>query len=79
MSDSTFTVVRHVLAEGLSVDESVVTPDARLNEDLGADSLDAVEIIMSLEEEFDIEIEPAQAEGMRTVQALVDLVDSLKS
>ena len=79
MSESTFEIVSRVLIDGLSVDESVITLEASLSDDLGADSLDAVELIMSLEEEFDIEVEPAQAEGLVTVGDLVDLIDSLKS
>jgi len=79
MSESTFDVVRRVLVDGLSVDESAVTPEASLADDLGADSLDAVELIMSLEEEFDIEVEPAQAENLKTVGDLVELIDTLKS
>ena len=79
MAETTFETVRRVLVDGLSVDEDAVTSDASLNDDLGADSLDAVELIMSLEEEFDIEIEPALAEGIKTVNDLVVLVDSLKA
>ena len=79
MSESTFEVVCRVLVDGLSVDESAITLEASLADDLGADSLDAVELIMSLEEEFDIEVEPAQAEGLATVGDLVKLIDSIKS
>jgi len=79
MSESTFETVRRVLINGLSVDESAVTPVASLSDDLGADSLDAVELIMSLEEELGIEIEPAKAEGLKTVSDLINLVDSLKN
>ena len=79
MTDSTFEIVRRVLIDGLSVDEDAVTPEALLNEDLGADSLDAVELIMSLEDEFGIEVEPAQAEGIKTVNDLIVLIDSLKA
>ena len=79
MSDSTFEIVRRVLVDGLSVDESAVVLEAKLADDLGADSLDAVELIMSLEEELDIEIETARAESIKTVNDLVVLVDSLLS
>ena len=79
MSESTFEVVRRVLVNGLNVDESAVTPEASLSDDLGADSLDAVELIMSLEEELGIEIEPSKAESLATVNDLITLVDSLKS
>ncbi|MDR2492864.1 MAG: acyl carrier protein [Coriobacteriales bacterium] len=73
----TFETVRKVLVDKLSADEGEVTLEASLNEDLGADSLDAVELIMSLEEELDIEIEPSQAENIKTVGDLVSLIDSL--
>jgi acyl carrier protein len=79
MADSTFETVRKVLVDGLSVDADVVTLESKLNDDLGADSLDAVELIMSLEEEFGLEIEPAKAEGLETVGDLVKLIDSLQA
>ena len=79
MSETTFEVVRRVLVDGLSVDESAVTEGASLSDDLGADSLDSVELVMSLEEEFDIEIEPSQAAELTTVGEIVSFVDSLKA
>ncbi len=62
--------------EQLVVDESRVEPDASFVDDLDADSLDLVELIMSLEEEFGLEIADEEAEGIRTVQDAVDYVDS---
>jgi acyl carrier protein len=79
MSESTFEVVRRVLVSQLSIDESEVTPDASINDDLGADSLDAVELIMSLEEEFDLTIETTRTESLATVSDVVSLIDSLKA
>jgi acyl carrier protein len=79
MTDSTFETVRRVLVDGLSVDAEAVSLESKLNEDLGADSLDAVELIMSLEDEFDVEVEPAQAESLKTVNDIVTLIDSLKA
>jgi acyl carrier protein len=79
VADATFDVVKRVLVDGLSVDDSAVTMEASLSDDLGADSLDSVELIMSLEEEFDIEIEPAQAETLKTVGDVVTFVDSVKA
>ncbi len=67
--------VQAVVAEKLSVDESEVVPDASFTEDLNADSLDLVELIMAFEEEFaddDIEISDEDAEGIQTVQQAVD-------
>lgn len=76
---STFETVRRVLVDGLSADESAVSLETSLSEDLGADSLDAAELIMSLEDEFDIEIAPAQAEGFKTVNDIVTYIDSVKA
>ena len=57
-----------IIAKQLGVDEGNVTPDASFMEDLGADSLDTVELVMALEEEFDIEIPDSDAEKIQTVQ-----------
>ena len=59
------------------VDKGHVVPTARLNEDLGFDSLDAVELIMALEETFDIEISDDEAEKVTTVQQVIDCVEKL--
>jgi acyl carrier protein len=59
--------LRRIISEQLGVDESQVTPQASFEEDLNADSLDLVELIMSLEEEFGIEISEEDAERIRTV------------
>ncbi|MDR2106216.1 MAG: acyl carrier protein [Coriobacteriales bacterium] len=79
MSESTFEVVRRVLVNQLNVSEGEVTLEATINDDLGADSLDAVELIMSLEEEFDLTIEASKTESLKTVGDVVSLVDSLKA
>jgi acyl carrier protein len=67
MGDSLEIKVRNILAEQLGVDLSEVTPDARILDDLGADSLDVVEMVMSLEEAFDIEVPDKDVEELRTV------------
>jgi acyl carrier protein len=72
---STFDRVKKVVAEQLDRDPEEVTPEASFVVDLGADSLDQVELIMALEEEFDIEIPDEDAEGIRTVQNAVDYID----
>ena len=67
--------VRKVLMEQLEVSEDEVTPSANIVDDLGADSLDVVEIVMGLEEEFDIEVSDQDAEKLPTVQDIVNYVD----
>jgi acyl carrier protein len=67
MGDSLETKVRNILAEQLGVDLGEVTPDARILDDLGADSLDVVEMVMSIEEAFDIEVPDEDVEDLRTV------------
>ncbi|WAL58903.1 acyl carrier protein [Thermocoleostomius sinensis] len=69
-----FEKVKKIVAEQLSVDPGEVTPEASFANDLGADSLDTVELVMALEEEFDIEIPDEAAEGIATVQAAVDYI-----
>jgi acyl carrier protein len=78
MSDATFAAVRQALAEQLGLDPETVGLGSAINEDLGADSLDAVELIMALEERYGINIETADAEGLRTVGDVVELIDRLK-
>lgn len=74
MSDATFERFKTVAVEVLSVDASKVTPDAKFGEDLDADSLDLVELVMALEEEFDITVDEEELEGIETVQQAHDLV-----
>ena len=67
--------VKQIISEQLGVDESEVTPSASFVDDLGADSLDQVELVMAFEEAFDIEIPDEDAEKIRTVQDAVDYID----
>ncbi len=73
-----FDKIKAVLAEQLDVNEDEITMDSTIQEDLGADSLDVVEMIMSLEEEFDIEVPDEAAQEMKTVGDVVRFVESLK-
>ncbi len=62
-----FEKLKSILVNQLDLEEDVVTPDALIVEELGADSLDIVDLIMSLEEEFDVEIPDDQIENIKTV------------
>ena len=64
-----------IIAKQLGVEEENVTPDASFMEDLGADSLDTVELVMALEEEFDIEIPDSDAEKIQSVQDALSYLD----
>lgn len=66
--------VKQIVAEQLGVDDVQVTLEASFMEDLGADSLDTVELVMALEEEFDVEISDEDAEKIQTVQDAVDYI-----
>lgn len=67
--------VKLIISENLIVDEELVTPGANLKEDLGADSLDGVELVMCLEEAFDIAIADDEAEKIKMVRDAVQLVE----
>ncbi len=74
MSDELFARFKKVAVEVLSVDESKVVPEAKFGDDLDADSLDLVELIMGLEEEFGVEVPEEDLEGVETVGQAYDLV-----
>ena len=74
MSEATIKV-KAIIVDKLGVDESEVTNDASFTNDLGADSLDTVELIMELEKEFDIQIPDDEAEGIATVGDAVSFVE----
>ena len=73
---STFEKVRDIVVEQLGVEPDEVAIDSTFIDDLGADSLDIVELIMAFEEEFDIEIPDDAAEKIKTVKNAVDYIDS---
>ena len=72
------TKVKEIIVEQLGVTPEQVTPEASFIEDLGADSLDTVELVMALEEEFDIQIPDEEAEKITTVQQAVDYINAKK-
>lgn len=72
----TFETIRNIIMDQLSADESMISMDTNLMKDLEADSLDAVEIIMAIEEEFGIEIPDETAEEFETVGDMVEYVEA---
>lgn len=70
--------VKAIIADKLSVDEREVTEAAEFTKDLGADSLDTVELIMEFEKEFDIQIPDDKAEGITTVKDAIDYIEAAK-
>ena len=75
---SVFEKVKEIIVKELKVEAEKVTLDARLKDDLGADSLDAVEIIMDIEDEFNIQIDDSEAENIKTVGDIVKYIEALK-
>ena len=71
--------VRSIVAEQLSVDAGEVKPESNFQNDLGADSLDTVELVMALEEEFEIDIPDEAAEKISTVRSAVDFIVDAKA
>ena len=67
--------ITKIIKEQLGVEESEVTPEARFVDDLGADSLDTVEILMAIEEEFGIEIPDEDAENAKTVEDVISYIN----
>jgi acyl carrier protein len=68
--------VKQIIVEQLQVDEAEVTPGASFQEDLGADSLDVVELVMQFEEAFEIEIPDEEAEKIKTVQDAINYINA---
>ncbi len=73
---NTFEKVKDIIVDSLSCDAEDVTLEASLTDDLEADSLDAVELIMAVEDAFDIEISDEKASAMKTVNDIVDYVEA---
>jgi acyl carrier protein len=68
--------LKQILADNLSADKDSITESSSLQDDLGADSLDAVELIMAIEDEFSLEIDSKEAEGIKTVGDLISLIQA---
>lgn len=73
-----FEKIKEIIIDELGIDESKVTMDARFREDLGADSLDAVEIIMQIEEEFGVEINEEVIQDMKVIGDIVKYIEENK-
>lgn len=71
-----FDQVKDIIVEELGVDAGKVTLESRLSEDLGADSIDAVELIMKLEDTFNVSVSDEQAQGIKTVADIVALLEA---
>ena len=76
MPADTFEKVKKIIVEQLGVEESEVTPEASITDDLGADSLDQVELVMAFETEFNIDIPDEEAEKIKTVGDAVAKIDA---
>lgn len=72
--DAVFQKLKRIIVEQLGVDEDAVTAEASFQDDLGADSLDVVELLMAIEEEFDLEIPDEDAEKIQTVGDAVEYI-----
>ena len=68
--------VKEIIVEAINVDEDLIVPEAKLQEDLGIDSLSAVELAMELENAFDIRIEDDALENLKTVQDILNIVEN---
>ncbi|HBD74281.1 MAG TPA: acyl carrier protein [Acholeplasmataceae bacterium] len=73
-----FDQVKDIIVEELSVDAELVTMEARLSEDLGADSIDAVELIMKIEDTFDVSVSDEQAQAIKSVGDIVRYLEENK-
>jgi acyl carrier protein len=76
MSDSNADRVKKIIRDQLSVTDEQITPEASFIDDLGADSLDQVELVMALEEEFGKDIPEEEAEKLQTVGSVIEYIDS---
>ncbi len=73
-----FEKVRNLIAEALDINPENITESSSIVDDLGADSLDVVELIMALEDAFDVEVSDDKAQSLKTVQDVIDYIESLQ-
>ena len=78
MADNIADKVKDIIVQNLNVPEEQLTPEAKFIEDLGADSLDTVELVMAFEEEFGIEVPDEEAEKLISVGAVITHIESIK-
>lgn len=71
-----FDEVKEILADQLDIKIDDITMDSRLSDDLGADSLDAIDIVMTIEDQYSIEVPDENIEGMKTVEDIVNFIES---
>ncbi len=79
MSDNIESQVKEIIVEQLGVDAAKVTADAKFIEDLGADSLDTVELVMAFEDKFSIEVPDDAAENLKSVRDVIEYVNAHKA
>ncbi|MEG1981103.1 MAG: acyl carrier protein [Clostridia bacterium] len=79
MADEILLKVKELISEQFGIDKDKITKDTSFIDDLSADSLDLVELIMAIEEEFDIEIEDTEVEVVKTVGDVVDYISALNN
>ena len=73
-----FEKIRHILCEQLDIEEDDVTMESNIAEDLGADSMDVVDLIMSIEDEFEVEVPDDKVESIKTVGDVVNYIEQMK-
>lgn len=76
---TTFDKIKEMIVDQLDVEADEVTMDANIQDDLGADSLDIVDLVMAVEDEFEVKIEDDVVEGMKTVGDIVKFIDAEKA
>ncbi|MDO4155600.1 MAG: acyl carrier protein [Oscillospiraceae bacterium] len=76
---TTFDKIKEMIVDQLDVEADEVTMDANIQDDLGADSLDIVDLVMAVEDEFEVKIEDEVVEGMKTVGDIVKFIDAEKA